>query len=88
MGVKQEQERGAEPMTNSLASAFTFGPVLEANRSVRELVEASFQHWPGSWFVGSDPHAPYEAGRLHVQIDKTHRHLGWQPIWNFATTMA
>ena len=70
------------------ASAFNFGPALEANRSVRELVEAALQHWLGSWRDGSDPHAPHEAGRLHLQIDKAHHQLGWQPRWDFATTVA
>ena len=70
------------------ASAFNFGPALEANRSVRELVEAALQYWPGSWRDGSDPHAPHEAGRLHLQIDKAHHQLGWQPRWDFATTLA
>jgi CDP-glucose 4,6-dehydratase len=70
------------------ASAFNFGPSLEANRSVRELVEAALEHWPGSWLDCSDPHAPHEAGRLHLQIDKAHHQLGWQPRWDFATTVA
>ena len=68
-------------------SAFNFGPALEANRSVRELVEASLAHWPGSWRDFSDPAAPHEAGRLHLQIDKAHHQLGWQPLWPFATTV-
>jgi len=70
------------------ATAFNFGPALEANRSVRELVEAVLQYWPGSWRDGSDPHAPHEAGRLHLQVDKAHNQLGWQPRWDFATTVA
>jgi CDP-glucose 4,6-dehydratase len=70
------------------ASAFNFGPALEANRPVRELVEAALQHWPGHWQDLSDPHAPHEAGRLHLQIDKAHHQLGWRPRWDFATTVA
>ena len=69
------------------ASAFNFGPGLEANRSVRELVEAALAHWPGSWQDLSDPTAPHEAGRLHLQIDKAHHQLGWLPRWPFATTV-
>lgn len=69
------------------ASAFNFGPSLEANRSVRELVEAALAHWPGSWLDLSDPTAPHEAGRLHLQIDKAHHQLHWQPRWPFATTV-
>lgn len=69
------------------ASAFNFGPSLEASRSVRELVEAALGHWPGQWTDCSDPQAPHEAGRLHLQIDKAHHQLGWQPCWRFATTV-
>ena len=73
---------------NPYATAFNFGPALEANRSVRELVEAALQHWPGSWQDLSDPAALHEAGRLHLQIDKAHHQLNWRPRWDFATTVA
>jgi CDP-glucose 4,6-dehydratase len=69
------------------ASAFNFGPAVEANRSVRELVETALAHWPGSWRDFSDPADLHEAGRLHLQIDKAHHQLGWQPSWSFATTV-
>ena len=72
---------------NPYASAFNFGPSLEANRSVRELVEAALEHWPGNWQDLSDPAAPHEAGRLHLQIDKAHHQLGWHARWDFATTI-
>jgi len=86
-----EKLAGAQPdpaAQNPYASAFNFGPTLEANRSVRELVEAALGHWPGSWRDLSDPTAPHEAGRLHLQIDKAHHQLGWQPRWPFATTLS
>lgn len=70
------------------ASSFNFGPSLDSNRSVRELVEAALQHWPGNWQDLSDPAAPHEAGRLHLQIDKAHHQLSWRPRWDFATTVA
>jgi CDP-glucose 4,6-dehydratase len=71
----------------SLATAFNFGPHLEANRSVRELVEEALRHWPGSWADQSDPGAPHEASLLHLVIDKAHHQLGWAPRWDFATTL-
>ena len=70
------------------ASAFNFGPSLEANRPVSELVTAALEHWPGDWQDLSDPAAPHEAGRLHLQIDKAHHQLSWRPRWDFATTVA
>ena len=70
------------------ASAFNFGPTLQANRPVQALVEAALQYWPGSWHDLSDPAAPHEAGRLHLQIDKAHHQLSWRPRWDFSTTVA
>jgi CDP-glucose 4,6-dehydratase len=70
------------------AEAWNFGPKLEANRPVAELVDALHQHWPGQWHDRSDPHAPHEAGLLHLVIDKAVQQLGWQPRWDFAATVA
>ena len=68
--------------------AFNFGPQLESNRPVRKLVSTMLSHWPGEWLDQSDPNAPHEAGLLHLQIDKAHHRLGWQPRWDYATTIA
>jgi CDP-glucose 4,6-dehydratase len=70
-----------------LASSFNFGPQLEANRSVRQLVEEALVHWPGAWEDQSDPAAPHEASLLHLVIDQAHHQLGWSPRWDFATTV-
>ncbi|MFN9623811.1 MAG: CDP-glucose 4,6-dehydratase [Cyanobacteriota bacterium] len=78
----------AEPAeVGTLASPFNFGPQLEANRSVRELVEEALRHWPGRWDDRSDPSSPHEAGLLNLVIDKAHHQLGWAPRWPFATTV-
>jgi CDP-glucose 4,6-dehydratase len=68
--------------------AFNFGPSLASNRPVRELVSTILEHWPGAWLDQSDPNAPHEANLLHLQIDKAHHRLGWQPRWDYATTIA
>ena len=70
------------------ASAFNFGPNLESNRSVRELVEAVLSHWPGRWEDASDPAAPHEAALLNLVTDKAFHVLGWQPRWTFEPTVA
>jgi len=69
------------------AGAFNFGPLLEANRPVRELIEAALHHWPGQWQDLSNLEAPHEAGRLHLQIDKAYHQMAWQPQWRFHTTV-
>ena len=68
--------------------AFNFGPSLASNRPVGELVATILEHWPGEWLDQSDPSAPHEANLLHLQIDKAHHRLGWQPRWDYATTLA
>jgi CDP-glucose 4,6-dehydratase len=72
---------------NPCCDAFNFGPALEANRPVHQLIEEALRHWPGQWQDLSEPGAPHEAGRLHLQIDKAHHQLGWEPNWTFATTV-
>ena len=67
--------------------SFNFGPSLASNRPVRELVTTIFKHWPGEWIDKSDSSAPHEANFLHLQIDKAYHRLGWEPIWDFATTL-
>jgi CDP-glucose 4,6-dehydratase len=66
---------------------FNFGPPLASNRPVHELVTTMLTHWPGRWTDQRDAAAPHEANLLHLQIDKAHHRLGWQPRWDFATTV-
>jgi CDP-glucose 4,6-dehydratase len=66
-----------------LASAFNFGPGLEANRTVAELVAEILRHWPGHWEDRSDPGAVHEAKLLNLATDKAFHLLGWKPVWNF-----
>ena len=70
------------------ASAFNFGPQLEANRTVGELVDEILLHWPGNWVDFSEQNSPHEASKLHLQIDKAHHQLNWHPNWDFTTTVA
>jgi CDP-glucose 4,6-dehydratase len=53
-GYLRLAERLAGDAGHTYASAFNFGPALESNRSVRELVEEALKHWPGSWRDQSD----------------------------------
>jgi CDP-glucose 4,6-dehydratase len=70
------------------AAAFNFGPGLEANRTVAELVQEILKHWPGEWRDGSDPKARHEAKLLNLATDKAHHLLGWSPAWKFERAVA
>jgi CDP-glucose 4,6-dehydratase len=72
---------------NPPCEAFNFGPALASNRPVQELVSTMLTHWPGRWLDQRDPGAPHEANLLHLQIDKAHQRLGWQPCWDYASTV-
>ena len=72
---------------NPFCAAFNFGPLLEANKSVSQLIEATFQHWPGEMGIHCGKEAVHEAARLHLQIDKARHRLGWAPRWTFETTI-
>jgi CDP-glucose 4,6-dehydratase len=71
-----------------LASAFNFGPHLESNRTVAELVKEVLKHWPGDWVDKSDPQAVHEATLLNLATDKAHHLLAWAPVWSFEETIA
>jgi CDP-glucose 4,6-dehydratase len=66
---------------------FNFGPTLCSNRTVHELLKTILSHWPGSWLDQREPGDPHEANLLHLQIDKAHHRLGWQPRWDYASSV-
>ena len=68
-------------------SAFNFGPTVNSNRTVADLVAEILKHWPGRWEDKSDPYAVHEASLLHLSIDKAHHLLAWDPVWDFAQTI-
>ena len=70
-----------------LTSAFNFGPQLEGNRTVRELVEQLLVHTGGSWVDASSADEPHEASKLNLSIDKAYHVLGWNPTWSFAKSV-
>ncbi|MFN7343070.1 MAG: CDP-glucose 4,6-dehydratase, partial [bacterium] len=48
------------PPTSSLTSAFNFGPALDSNRTVEQLVIELVNHTGGKWSDASDPNAVHE----------------------------
>lgn len=81
--------RLAEKNSNlgELETAFNFGPRLDSNRPVRDLVEEVFKHWDGTWEDFSNPDAPHEAGKLNLATDRALHLLGWEPRWDFRETI-
>jgi CDP-glucose 4,6-dehydratase len=73
--------------TSSLSSAFNFGPALDSNRTVEQLVIELVNHTGGEWSDATDPNAVHEAFKLNLAIDKAFHLLNWKPTWDFETTI-
>ena len=73
--------------SDQLCGAFNFGPSLDSNRPVKDLIETILQHWSGSWCDRSNPDAVHEANLLNLATDKAFHLLGWQPRWQFERTI-
>jgi CDP-glucose 4,6-dehydratase len=72
----------------ALSEGINFGPNLSSNRTVAQLVAVLLKHAPGDWVDQSNPDARHEASKLNLAIDKAYHLLEWQPVWNFAETLA
>ena len=74
--------------TGLFAAAFNFGPSLESNRTVAELVAEVLKYWPGGWEDKSGPEAVHEAKLLNLATDKAFHLLAWRPVWSFERAIA
>jgi CDP-glucose 4,6-dehydratase len=74
--------------TAEFTSAFNFGPDLESNRTVEELMNEVLKHASGKWIDRHDPAALHEAGLLNLATDKARHLLGWQSVWTFEEAVA
>lgn len=72
----------------SLCDGWNFGPAIEGNASVQDLVESFCQTWgQGEWEDQSDPQQPHEAHTLRLSIEKAVTRLNWRPVWMFHETI-
>ncbi len=85
--LAQRMYESKEQDKSKLCTAFNFGPKLESNRPVRDLIETILQHWSGNWIDRSNPDAVHEAHLLNLVTDKAFHRLGWQPKWGFERTI-
>lgn len=71
--------------TESLCTAFNFGPEKDSQRTVLDLVEAMICHTGGRWIDSTIPNQPHESTVLNLAIDKAIELLKWWPTWSFET---
>jgi CDP-glucose 4,6-dehydratase len=64
------------------AGAYNFGPLLEDNLTVGELVPIAIKIWgKGAFHTPQLAEQPHEAGLLRLDISKAQAILGWHPRW-------
>ena len=67
----------------SVSSSYNFGPTIESNKKVIELIQEISKNWPGLKVCKSIANNLHEANKLNLQIDKSFHYLKWRPKWNF-----
>lgn len=71
------------------AGAWNFGPDADSIRTVGELVQMIIAKWGGGRIeIAQQNNAPYEASLLHLNCDKAHQLLHWQPKWDVERAVA
>ena len=75
------------PQHMACNGSFNFGPNLNSNRSVADLVQEVLRHWPGRWEDRSLVAALHEASLLNLATDKAYHWLKWKPVWSFEETV-
>ncbi len=73
----------------SAADAWNFGPGVEGNRSVTDVVTEFYSYFPyaqGKVTIPKQTH-PHEATMLYLDSSKARQQLGWKTVWNFQKTI-
>jgi len=73
---------------NEYAEAWNFGPDLDDNRTVSDVLNLFKTHWPRLiWHTSTEPQT-HEANLLYLDIAKAKAGLGWRPVWALQETVA
>ncbi|WP_043310836.1 CDP-glucose 4,6-dehydratase [Pseudomonas sp. ML96] len=72
----------------TVADAWNFGPAVDDNRTVAEVLGGLQTHWPQlSWHCPASVQ-PHEANLLYLDCAKAHAHLHWKPVWAISDSLA
>jgi len=72
----------------AFAKAWNFGPALEGNRRVAEVLGILSQSWPQlRWHLTGQPQ-PHEATLLYLDSAMANAELKWSPVWSLEEALA
>ena len=70
------------------ADAWNFGPDIEGNRTVTDVLNMFKTHWPKlTWHTAAGPRS-HEATLLYLDSAKAQTSLGWRPVWKLQEAIA
>jgi len=70
------------------AEAWNFGPEVDSNRTVEEVLTILQQYWTElSWEITAQPQ-PHETTLLYLDSAKAKARLGWEPVWTLQEALA
>lgn len=72
---------------DSVVGAWNFGPGGDATLTVQAMALRMKAHWPELDIVTTPGPHPHEAALLTLDSNKASMQLGWQPVWDAATTI-
>lgn len=70
-------------------SAWNFGPALSEVSEVENIVKQAALLWGNGagYSIDADAERRHEATNLTLDVSKAYKYLGWQQVWDLATTM-
>jgi CDP-glucose 4,6-dehydratase len=69
------------------ATAWNFGPGLENNITVEELVLKAKRYWDNINYEIDKKEHPYESNYLMLDSTKAYKNLFWKPVWDIERTI-
>jgi CDP-glucose 4,6-dehydratase len=71
------------------SGAWNFGPNAESIRTVGDLAQMIIDEWgSGQLVIAKQVDAPHEASLLHLNCDKAHQLMQWEPKWDATRAVA
>ena len=72
---------------NSFTGPWNFGPAIEGNRTVTEILNKLNTYWEELRWHEIDKAQPHEANLLYLDSSQARSKLKWQPVWNHETVL-
>lgn len=74
-------------LKDKISNEYNFGPTIDSNRTVDELVNQILRNWSGTRRIQNNIDNLHEAKLLQLTIERAENELNWKPKWDFEKTV-